>query len=169
MSALSSAINLLQDTVVSLCIPGDGDTGLKPSAWGTPVTVLVDKVSVKDSIVTADHSAGQSGTPINRANKFDFEVTIDFKLFGKPASGNGITYTCRSGKQIRILINATQAATAILGEAVEGIITEAGREYAGPSTLRVTIKPYGPLSTAVTDFNGTTTIPDTVQQAAITA
>ena len=138
------AISLLEDTIVNLYLPtaNGGDSGVR-ATWGSAVLYGVDKINQKGSLTTADHSAGQNPQPINRGTKFDGEVTIEMKAFVDATQGNMGMFV---GEQIKVVGVATLA-THTMTSTIIGIITDIEIEISGPSTYKVTIKPYGVDST----------------------
>src|SRR6185312_9611763 len=136
LPAFESAVSALQDTLCTFYIPNVGDTGVLPDDWGAGVVCYIDKVNIKSSINTADHSAGQNPYPINRATKGDGQLDIEFKYVVSPWQ-----LSFQAPRQIKMVqlstINSVSKTVTITG-----IITDVENEIAGPSTYKVTVKPY---------------------------
>ena len=128
-------MNLLEDTVCTFFIPGTGDTGVV-ATWGSGFIANVDKINVKETGTTADHSGGQTGYPITRFNKIDSEVSVELKLF---VEANTILFRARN--QFKMTGVATLAGAAVT-ITYTGIITDSEFEISGPGTVKFSAKPY---------------------------
>jgi hypothetical protein len=134
----ASAISLLEDTSGACTLSyqaGVGDTGVL-STFATSVIVNVDKISIKRTMTTADHSGGQNPEEINRATKFTGSADVELKLY---VDANPTIF--KVGLQVQLAVVATIGADS-LTVTLQGIITDADPEFSGPSTFKITIKPY---------------------------
>jgi len=136
-----SALSLLIDCACSMRFSafdaGGGET------YGTAVSFKADKVAVKKSISTADHSTGQDAWENHRITKYGYEVTVETKLYAQTPP---TTYTLLNGLQSNDLGWITVTSTGA-GFTARGVITSVEADYAGPSTLRFSLIAHG---TAVT-------------------
>ena len=131
-----AAVSLLEDTVATLSYTvGTGDTGVV-STFATTTLVNIDKASVKRSMNTADHSGGQNPEEIHRGTKFTTSTDLELKLYV-----DAIMPVLRVGLQIQLVTVATMNAHTIT-VTVTGIITDVDLEFAGPSTMKLSMKPY---------------------------
>ena len=135
------ALNVLRDCIFSV-IPGGSDGGTFTAA--SPVTILVDTVSISQHNQLEDHSTAQQATPVMRITKVDWEVTVETKLSRTGASG--LENVLRLNELVGF--TAVQTGTQALDvQCPQGIVSSIELNYAGPNTIRFTIKPYGqPLS-----------------------
>lgn len=136
MLANQVAVNILLDVVVTLDGAGADDGAATPG--GAPITILVDRVQVRHSMNTEDHSAGQQRGTWHRLTKQDDEVVFEMKL--PTVSTAGVLNLVKNNDLLRFTISAG-AGNNITGD---GLIADVERDYAGPSTLRLTLKRYGP-------------------------
>ena len=130
-------LNVLRDCIVSV-IPCGADTGTYTS--GSPVTVAVDTVSVSQTNNLEDHSTAQNATPLMRVTKQDWEVTIETKQnrFGS----TGLENVLRLNELVGFSVVQTSS-TSLDVYCPVGIVSSVELNYAGPNTIKVTIKPYG--------------------------
>lgn len=137
------ALNVLRDCIFAV-IPGGADDGVfNPQP---PVVIEVDTVSVSQTNVLEDHSTAQHGTPMNRITKFDWEVTVETKM--QRTGSTGLENVLRLNELVGFSAIQT-ASTAIDVQCPAGIVGSVELAYAGPNTIRFTLKPYGvPLSLA---------------------
>lgn len=137
-TSYESAISLLQDTVVTFYAGSEpvGDTGVLQPSWGSGTTAYIDKMTVKQTMSTADHSAGQNPNPIYRATKYDYQTDVEMKLFD-----DSTQKAIFLGQQFKIVgvstINSVTRTVTLLG-----IITDIEEEHGTPSTWKFTMKPY---------------------------
>lgn len=131
------ATNVLRDCVFSV-IPGGADTG--EFTTGSALTFLVDTVSITQTNTIEDHSTAQNATPLNRITKLDWEISVETKM----------SRTGAVGLESVLVVNELVGFTAIQSgsqtidvQAAKGIVSSVELHYAGPNTLRFTIKPYG--------------------------
>jgi hypothetical protein len=137
------ALNVLRDCVFSI-IPGGADDGQFDTQ--SAVTILVDTVSVSQTNTLEDHSTAQSATPLNRITKIDWEVTVETKL--SRTGSTGLENVLRLNELVGFTAIQTSS-TAIDVQCPAGIVGNIELNYAGPNTIRFTLKPYGqPLSLA---------------------
>jgi hypothetical protein len=139
------ALNVLRDAVFTV-IPGGADDGTWTGT--TAVTVLVDTVTVSQNSTLEDHSTAQNATPLNRITKIDWEVTIETKM--SRTGSTGLENVLQANELVGF--TAIQAGTTVLDvSAPKGIVSNVELNYAGPNTIRCTIKPYGdPLTLSFT-------------------
>jgi len=131
-----AAASLLEDVVGTVSYTaGTGDTGVL-STYATSIIVNLDKVTIKRSMDNSDHSGGQNPEKIMRGTKFDTQTDIDLKFY---VDANTAVFL--PGLQVKF------AAVVTIGEhnvavTIFGIITDIDNEFAGPSTMKISIKPY---------------------------
>ena len=137
------ATNVLRDCVFSI-IPGGADDGQFNSQ--SAVTFLVDTVTISQTNTLEDHSTAQHATPLNRVTKIDWEITVETK-FSRTGSV-GLENVLAQNELIGF--TAIQSGSQTIDvQAPSGIVSNIELNYAGPNTIRFTIKPYGdPLSLA---------------------
>jgi hypothetical protein len=112
---------------------GGGET------YGGAISFKADKVSPKKSIATSDHSTAQDQWENHRVTKYGWEVTVETKLYAQTApSTYSLLAALQSNDLGKIVVTATGA-----GVIASGVITNVDVDYAGPSTLRFTLKSHG--------------------------
>jgi hypothetical protein len=138
-------LNVLRDAVFSV-IPGGADDGTFTGS--TPLVIKVDTVTISQNSTLEDHSTAQDATPLNRITKIDWEVTVETKM--SRAGATGVENTIAVNELIGF--EAIQAGSTTLDlECPKGIVSSVEFAYAGPNTLRFTLKPYGdPLTISFT-------------------
>lgn len=131
-------VSLLEDCQGAVTLSyqaGVGDTGVL-STFATSVIVNVDKISIKRSMNSADHSGGQNPEEIHRATKFTGSADVEMKLYVDANAG-----IFAAGLQVKLTTVATIGSHNVTAT-LQGILTDVDIEIAGPSTFKLSIKPY---------------------------
>lgn len=132
-----SALNILQDCICSIQFSptdlGGGET------YGSAISFKADKITAKKSISTADHSTAQDQWENHRITKYGFEITVETKLYAQTPPN---TYTLLSSLEANDLAKITVTGNGA-GFTASGVIGNVDTDYAGPSTLRFSIKAHG--------------------------
>jgi hypothetical protein len=127
------ALNVLRDCVFQVIPCGAVDGAYSA---GSPVTILVDTVTITQTNQLEDHSTAQEATPLNRIKKQDWEVSVETKL--TKAGSSGIENVLRLNELVGF--TAIQAGSgAIDVQAPVGIIASIDLNYAGPNTIKFSI------------------------------
>jgi hypothetical protein len=137
---MASGVSLLLDVAATIAIATDGDTGSSTTTYGTPVSINIDSFDVNRSLTTADHSGGQDLDELTRTTKRGGTVEVGFKW---GPQGVGAINVANLVIGARVKITAAVALGTGFGNIVEGIITDDSHSFAGPSTGKITIRPYG--------------------------
>jgi hypothetical protein len=128
----TAAVSVLLDCTVSMTFsPTDLGGG---EVYGSLRTFKVDKVSINENAGSSNHATAQDRTANNRHTGNDWEITCETKLYDPTLHGLLKNNDC--GKM-------TVTAPTGLGCVGAGIIVGLGWEYAGPSTIKWTIKAHG--------------------------
>lgn len=137
----NSSIGILQDAVFTLQGTTGGDDGVTTGRTlsGTAVTFKADKVSLQASRSLADYGTNQDEAELNRSNKQPQTVTVETKLEKK---ANAPLLTALLGTT-GVVVQITATATGANIGASYAIVESFEWEYAGPSTLRFTLRQYG--------------------------
>lgn len=130
---MPNGVNILLDCTITATFAaadlGGGET------FTNSTTFKADKVSVKITTSTADHSTAQDTTEFHRITKRAWEVTVETKL------ADSVLFS-RIGTNALATLSVT-AATGLGLSGMVGVITSIEPEYSGPSTLKFTLKPRG--------------------------
>lgn len=140
MTTGSSAIDLLLDVVFTMDGTTGGDNGtLTRTAAASPVTFLADKVSLSNKRTLADHSVAQQSAPIMRTTKITPSMTIETKLEKKTGAALLALLISANG----VIVNITATAVGCNITTSPFIVESYEADYAGPSTLKIVLQPYG--------------------------
>lgn len=134
-----AAINILNDVVFTFEGTTGGDDG-NPTRTGTgsPVTFKADTVKYSGNRTLADHGTAQQAVEFNRITKTPESLTVETKLEKKANAALLSALLGTSG----VVGNITATATGASIDGV-GIVESFEFDYAGPSTLRFTMRQYG--------------------------
>jgi hypothetical protein len=137
MPATNAAVNILLDCSCSMQFAAS-DLGGGETYSGT-VSFKADKISVKETASTSDHSTAQDRVENHRLTKFGWEITVETKLAPQtgPSTFSLLT-SLRSNDLGKLIVTCAGA-----GVVASGVITDVSAEYAGPSTLKFTLKSHG--------------------------
>lgn len=140
---MAAAINILLDAVFTIQGTNGGDDGVTSGRTpaGSPITFKADKVKPKIGRRLADHSTEQDLDELNRTTKITRELSVETKL-DKTASAPLLTLLM-ANTGIIVQFTCTATGANITSAPYYGIVENVEWEYAGPSTLRFNIKPYG--------------------------
>jgi hypothetical protein len=124
---------LLKDAVMTILSQGTED-GTIGGPVGTAVTVCVDRIRIMQSREVVDASCQQDDFPVNRVTKLGWEMTVEMKL----EKGGTFAASLQTNSLVSFEITAS-------GYNVEGagIVTQIEATFDNPSTLSITIAPYG--------------------------
>lgn len=114
------------------------DAGGGEDFSGAATTFKMDKVSLKVTKTSADHSTAQDDVEFHRKTKNSWEVSCETKL-----ANATLLAALKSNELARFTVTALTG----LGFTVDALITDFEPEYAGPSTLKFTLKPRGVMPT----------------------
>lgn len=133
----ASAVNILLDCVCAMTFSasdlGGGET------YSGSVSFKADKITVKETMSTSDHSTAQDRITNNRINKVDWDITVETKLYPQTAPSTfSLLDALRSNDLGKLVVISTGA-----GVTGEGIIGDVSVDYAGPSTLKFSLKAHG--------------------------
>lgn len=133
----NAAVNILQDCTCSISFSandvGGGET------YSGAVSFKADKISVKETVSSADHSTGQDEVENHRKTKSSWEITVETKLYPQtPPSTYALLTALRSNDLGKLTVTSTGA-----GVVGEGLIMGVNVDYAGPSTLQFSLKSHG--------------------------
>jgi len=132
-----AAVSLLLDCQCSILFSASDQGG--GESYSGAVSFKADKVTVKESISSADHSTGQDTVENYRKGKISWEISVETKLY--PQTGPS-TYTLlqslRANDLGKLIVTCTGA-----GVTGQGLIENVEVDYAGPSTLKFGIKAHG--------------------------
>lgn len=133
----NAAVNILLDCVCSMTFSatdaGGGET------YSGSVSFKADKVTVNESTSTADHSTAQDRVENHRVNKTGWEVTVETMLYPQTAPSTfSLLTSLRANDLGKLIVTCTGA-----GVTAQGVITGVEVDYAGPSTLRFSLKAHG--------------------------
>lgn len=98
------------------------------------ITFKADTVTVRESITTADHSTAQDQFEMHRMTKATWDVDVETKLYN-----SSLLAALRSNALAEIIVTAPTG----LGVDAKGIITGVEASYAGPSTMKFSLKCHG--------------------------
>lgn len=138
---MSVATNILLDCSLtigfSLADLGGGET------FGSPVTYKMDKATYKVGKHIADHNSGQDAVEFRRSSKKYWELTLEFKLYAGGTATTSLLYLAQTNELAVFTITSLTGISLGLSAAPGGIIESVEPEYAGPSTLKITIGSRG--------------------------
>jgi len=129
---MAVGVNILQDCTVTATFSA-ADLGGGEVFSGSQ-SFKVDKISLKETESTADHSTAQDAVEFHRSNKGSWQCDIETKLHA-PA----LLAAIRNNSLMTIIVTAPNG----LGFTAVGLITGRDFEYAGPSTMKWTLMPRG--------------------------
>jgi len=133
----NAAVNILLDCICSMQFSATDQGG--GENYSNTVSFKADKVSVKETATTSDHSTAQDRVENHRIGKFGWEITVETKLY--PQIGSS-TYSLLNGLRGNDLGKLTVTCTGA-GVIGSGVITDVSVDYAGPSTLKFALKAHG--------------------------
>ena len=128
---------LLKDGTITMTSQGGEDGTLGP-AVGSAVTLCINSMRIVQTREVVDASCGQDSVPINRVSKLNWEVTIEMPL--------ELGGTFAASLQTNSLVSFTATFPGYVVEGA-GIITSITASINNPSTLELTIVPYGSVLT----------------------
>lgn len=126
---------ILKDAYVTLKAMG-GDDGTSGPAVGNAASICVNKVEVSQTRDLVDASCEQSDYRSMRIRKLDWEIKIETIL----EKGGTFLESLQSGNSVLVEVVITADGATVSGT---GIISEISWSYDNPSTLSLTIQPYG--------------------------
>jgi hypothetical protein len=142
--AAGVAINILLDAVVTIQGTTGGDDGNPTRTLAaTPITIEVNKVTVRNGRETSDHGTAQRAAQMHRTTKQPQEMTIETvldKLAAAPLLG-----LLNSTAGVVVVVTITAVGCSIDGAVA--IVTSFDFDYDAPSTLRIELRQYGTLWT----------------------
>ena len=134
---MATGVSLLLDCTISATFAaadaGGGET------FANSTTFKVDKVGLKFNRSSADHSTGQDRVEFHRLTKEGWEATFETKL-----ANATLLDRLYDNDLMKFTVSA---ATGIGFSNAEGLITGIEPEYAGPSTLKFSVKCRGSVPT----------------------
>jgi hypothetical protein len=128
---MAVAVNILLDCSFTISF-SSVDSGGGESFSGS-ISFQADKITIKDSVNSTDHSTAQDKVANYRQTKNDWEMTVETKF----ASATLLS-SLKANAVAKIIATAPTglAVTAI------GLITEASPDYSAPSTLKFGLKAH---------------------------
>jgi hypothetical protein len=126
---------ILTDAVVTLTAMGSDDGTSGPSV-GNAISLCVDRVRVQQTRDLVDASCEQDAFPAMRIRKLGWEVQIETKL----EKGGTFLTALQNSTTVVVEVDITASGASVNGV---GIISNVEWEYGNPSTLSLTIQPYG--------------------------
>jgi len=129
---MAVAVNILLDCAFTIAFApvdqGGGET------YSGSLSFQADKVTIKNSVTSTDHSTAQDRVANFRQTKNEWTIDVETKFASATLLSSLISNACA-----RIIATAPSglAVTAL------GLITEASPDYAAPSTFKFGIKAHG--------------------------
>lgn len=133
----NAAVNLLLDCVCSIKFSSTDSGG--GESFGTALSFKADTVTVQETTQTSDHSTAQDRVENHRVTKTGWTITVETKLYPQTApSTYSLLSSLRSNDLAQMIVTSTGA-----GVTGSGVLTDIAVNYAGPSTLKFTLKSHG--------------------------
>ena len=126
---------MLEDATVTVLKMGTDD-GTAGSSVGSASTLCVDSVSITQSREIVDAGCLQDPVATNRVARLGWEIKIDTKFFGDPA----FYLDMQASTAVLVTVTITAPGLSIVGT---GIISAIEVKLGNPSTLALTVMPYG--------------------------
>ncbi len=137
---MAVAVNILLDCTFSVSFSATDNGGGETFAGGG--TYKMDKVTYKYSKDTADHGTGQDEVEFHRKNKTKWEIVFETKLIAGATSSTSLLYLLQTNELMCFVATALTGTTLTL-TTPGALIVDIDADYAGPSTLKVTVKSRG--------------------------
>lgn len=131
---MAIAVSILLECTCSIKA-GGADSVTSPT-WGSAVIFTADKVTCRRTVDEADHSGGQDAEEFPRFVKGRNEVTVECKF-----SNPDLIDLLQDNDVAQLTI--ANSRTGMGMDPLACLITGYEPEYAGPSTLRFTLKSRG--------------------------
>lgn len=138
---MSHSAYMLEDATVTIQKMGPDD-GTAGSSVGSATTLCVDSVEVTQSREIVDAGCLQDPYATNRVARLGWEIKIDTKFFQDPA----FFLDLQSANAVLVTVVITGNGLSITAT---GIISSINVKIGNPSTLGLTIMPYGSAMTIV--------------------
>lgn len=130
---MSAAANILIDCTCTMKFSAT-DLGTGSESFSGPISFKADKITVKESVTSADHSTNQDDVAFHRKNKTDWEIDVETKLYSST-----LLAALRANALGEIIVTAPDG----MGVDGQGLIMGLDVDYAGPSTMKWSLKARG--------------------------
>ena len=138
---MSHVAYMLQDATVTILKMG-ADDGTAGTSVGSATTLCIDSVEVSQTRELVDAGCLQDGVATNRVARLNWEIKLDTKFLIDPA----FFIDLQSASAVLVTVAITTADLSITGT---GIISAINVKVGNPSTLALTVIPYGAALTIV--------------------
>jgi hypothetical protein len=132
---------MLSDAQVTITKMGPDD-GAAGTSVGSATTLCIDSVEVSQTREIVDAGCMQDAVATNRVARLNWEIKIDTKFLIDPT----FFIDLQSSNAVLVTVAITTADLSITGT---GIISAINVKVGNPSTLALTIVPYGSVLTIV--------------------
>ena len=133
----NSAVNILLDCTCSMTFSATDQGG--GETFGGAVSFLADRITVQENINSADHSTSQDRVENHRLTKVGWEMTVETKLYPQTPPTTFTLLSSLRGNDLGFLTVTSTGA----GYSGPGLIIGLEVDYAGPSTLKFTLRSHG--------------------------
>lgn len=136
----AGAINYLFDVTITIQGTTGGDDGVTTGRTlsGSPLTILVDRMSFDLGRRLEDHSAGQDAVELMRTRKLTQRATCEMKL--EKITANALSKLLGTAG---VVVKVTGTATGGTVDLTYAIVENFRFEYNAPSTLSFDLASYG--------------------------
>jgi hypothetical protein len=125
------AVNILLDATCSMQFSLTDQGG--GESFSNTISFKADKVTVRESVSSSNHATNQDPVAAHRKGQIDWEINVETKLYNSTLLGQ-----VRGNDLGRMIVTVPG-----FGVDGRGLITDVEVDYAGPSTIKWTIKAHG--------------------------